>query len=97
MSTQAEHSSTPPSCAATSAPCTATSPAIPTATSTSSSGAPVAERLGYPADWLDAVPADALASFAGVGHMLDVAAIRPATRCSTSARARAPTPSSPPT
>jgi arsenite methyltransferase len=40
-------------------------------------GRPVAERLGYPADWLDAVPPDALASFAGVGHMLDVAAIRP--------------------
>ena len=40
-------------------------------------GRPVAERLGYPADWLDAVPADALASFAGVGHMLDLAAIEP--------------------
>jgi SAM-dependent methyltransferase len=37
----------------------------------------VAERLGYPADWLDAVPPEALASFAGVGHMLDVAAIGP--------------------
>jgi arsenite methyltransferase len=40
-------------------------------------GRPVAERLGYPADWLDAVPPEALASFAGVGHMLDVAAIGP--------------------
>ena len=40
-------------------------------------GRPVAERLGYPADWLDAVPPDALASFAGVGHMLDLAAIEP--------------------
>jgi arsenite methyltransferase len=40
-------------------------------------GRPVAERLGYPAAWLDAVPPDALASFAGVGHMLDLAAIRP--------------------
>jgi arsenite methyltransferase len=40
-------------------------------------GRPVAERLGYPAAWLDAVPPNALASFAGVGHMLDVAAIRP--------------------
>jgi arsenite methyltransferase len=40
-------------------------------------GRPLAERLGYPADWLDAVPPDALASFAGVGHMLDVARIEP--------------------
>jgi arsenite methyltransferase len=40
-------------------------------------GRALAERLGYPAEWLDAVPAEALASFAGVGHMLDVAAIGP--------------------
>jgi arsenite methyltransferase len=40
-------------------------------------GRAVAERLGYPAHWLDAVPPEALASFAGVGHMLDLAAIRP--------------------
>jgi arsenite methyltransferase len=40
-------------------------------------GRPVAERLGYPAAWLDAIPADALASFAGVGHMLDLATIKP--------------------
>jgi arsenite methyltransferase len=40
-------------------------------------GRALAERLGYPADWLDAVPASALASFAGVGHMLDLAAIEP--------------------
>jgi arsenite methyltransferase len=40
-------------------------------------GRPVAERLGYPADWLDAVPPEALASFAGVGHMLDLARIEP--------------------
>jgi len=40
-------------------------------------GRAVAERLGYPAEWLDAVPADALVSFAGVGHMLDLAAIEP--------------------
>jgi len=38
-------------------------------------GRVVAERLGYPAEWLDAVPADAVASFAGVGHFLDLAAI----------------------
>ena len=40
-------------------------------------GRPVAERLGYPAVWIDAVPPEALASFAGVGHMLDLAAIEP--------------------
>jgi SAM-dependent methyltransferase len=40
-------------------------------------GRALAERLGYPAGWLDAVPADALVSFAGVGHMLDLAAIAP--------------------
>jgi arsenite methyltransferase len=43
-------------------------------------GRPVAERLGYPAEWLDAVPAEALASFAGVGHMLDLARIEPGER-----------------
>jgi len=37
----------------------------------------VAEQLGYPAEWLDAAPADAVASFAGVGHFLDLAAIEP--------------------
>ncbi|HEY7075363.1 MAG TPA: methyltransferase domain-containing protein [Solirubrobacteraceae bacterium] len=40
-------------------------------------GRALAERLGYPAEWLDAVPPAALASFAGVGHMLDLAAIEP--------------------
>jgi ubiquinone/menaquinone biosynthesis C-methylase UbiE len=40
-------------------------------------GRALAERLGYPAEWLDAVPADALASFAGVGHFLDLAQISP--------------------
>jgi len=40
-------------------------------------GRRLAQSLGYPADWLDAVPADALVSFAGVGHMLDLAAIEP--------------------
>ena len=43
-------------------------------------GRALAERLGYPAGWLDAVPPDALASFAGVGHMLDLAAIEPGRR-----------------
>src|SRR3954453_14264589 len=40
-------------------------------------GRALAARLGYPEEWLDAVPADALVSFAGVGHMLDLAAIEP--------------------
>src|SRR5688572_26241131 len=40
-------------------------------------GRSVAERLGYPSALLDAVPAAALASFAGVGYHLDLAAIRP--------------------
>ena len=40
-------------------------------------GRQVAEHLGYPAGLLDAIPAEALASFAGVGHHLDLAAVRP--------------------
>jgi SAM-dependent methyltransferase len=40
-------------------------------------GRSVAERVGYPAALLDAVPAEALASFAGVGHHLDLAALVP--------------------
>jgi arsenite methyltransferase len=40
-------------------------------------GRPLAERLGYPGAWLDVVPPAALDSFAGVGHMLDLAAIAP--------------------
>jgi arsenite methyltransferase len=40
-------------------------------------GRGVAEHLGYPAELLDAIPADALASFAGVGYHLDLAALEP--------------------
>ncbi|MEZ0067267.1 arsenite methyltransferase [Streptacidiphilus sp. MAP12-20] len=40
-------------------------------------GRPLAERLGYPAGELDAIPAQAIDSFAGVGYFLDLAAIRP--------------------
>jgi arsenite methyltransferase len=40
-------------------------------------GRPLAERLGYPADDLDAIPAAAIESFAGVGYFLDLAAITP--------------------
>jgi arsenite methyltransferase len=40
-------------------------------------GRPLAERLGYPRELLDAVPAEALASFAGVGYHLDLAALQP--------------------
>lgn len=35
-------------------------------------GRPLAERLGYPAELLDAIPAESLASFAGVGYFLDL-------------------------
>ena len=37
-------------------------------------------RLGYPGDLLDAIPAEALASFAGVGYHLDLAALAPGDR-----------------
>jgi arsenite methyltransferase len=40
-------------------------------------GRGLAERLGYPDELLDAIPAEALASFAGVGHHLDLAGLRP--------------------
>jgi arsenite methyltransferase len=40
-------------------------------------GRPLALRLGYPGDLLDAIPAEALASFAGVGYHLDLAALSP--------------------
>jgi arsenite methyltransferase len=40
-------------------------------------GRGLAEHLGYPGDLLDAIPAEALASFAGVGHHLDLAALQP--------------------
>lgn len=35
-------------------------------------GRSLAERLGYPPDLLDAIPAESLASFAGVGYFLDM-------------------------
>jgi arsenite methyltransferase len=40
-------------------------------------GRGLAEHLGYPDQLLDAIPAEALASFAGVGHHLDLAALQP--------------------
>src|SRR5688572_33009005 len=40
-------------------------------------GRGLAERLGYPVRLLDAIPAEALASFAGVGYHLDLAALQP--------------------
>ena len=40
-------------------------------------GRPVARQVGYPAGLLDAIPAEALASFAGVGYHLDLAALEP--------------------
>jgi arsenite methyltransferase len=40
-------------------------------------GRDLAERLGYSRELLNAIPAEALASFAGVGHHLDLAALEP--------------------
>ena len=40
-------------------------------------GRGLAEHLGYRSELLDAIPAEALASFAGVGHHLDLAALQP--------------------
>ena len=40
-------------------------------------GRALAERLGYPPDLLDAIPAEAVASFAGVGYHLDLADLTP--------------------
>ena len=40
-------------------------------------GRPLALRLGYPNELLDAIPAEALASFAGVGYHLDLASLTP--------------------
>ena len=40
-------------------------------------GRGLAEHLGYRAELLDAIPAEAVASFAGVGHHLDLAALQP--------------------
>jgi arsenite methyltransferase len=40
-------------------------------------GRDLAEHLGYEPSLLDAIPAEAVASFAGVGHHLDLAALQP--------------------
>jgi arsenite methyltransferase len=40
-------------------------------------GRALAERLGYPPDDLDRIPAAAIESFAGVGHFMDLAGIAP--------------------
>jgi len=40
-------------------------------------GRPLAERLGYAPSDLDRIPGQAIDSFAGVGHFLDLAAIAP--------------------
>jgi arsenite methyltransferase len=40
-------------------------------------GRGLAEHLGYSGELLDAIPAEALASFAGVGHHLDLVALEP--------------------
>ena len=38
-------------------------------------GRPLALRVGYPTELLDAIPAEALSSFAGVGYHLDLAVL----------------------
>jgi ubiquinone/menaquinone biosynthesis C-methylase UbiE len=43
-------------------------------------GRQLAERLGYPSDALDRIPAEAIESFAGVGYHLGLAAIAPGDR-----------------
>jgi arsenite methyltransferase len=43
-------------------------------------GRPLALRLGYPSELLDSIPAEALASFAGVGYHLDLAELAPGER-----------------
>jgi len=43
-------------------------------------GRALAERLGYPAELLDRVPAEAVESFAGVGYFLDLARVQPGER-----------------
>jgi arsenite methyltransferase len=40
-------------------------------------GRALAERLGYPRDELNAIPAEAIDSFAGVGYYFDLARIQP--------------------
>ena len=40
-------------------------------------GRDVAEHLGYPRELLDSIPGESLASFAGVGYHLDLAALAP--------------------
>jgi ubiquinone/menaquinone biosynthesis C-methylase UbiE len=40
-------------------------------------GRPLALHVGYPSELLDAIPPEALASFAGVGYHLDLAALAP--------------------
>jgi SAM-dependent methyltransferase len=43
-------------------------------------GRSMAERLGYSPAELDVIPADAIASFAGVGHFFDLARLQPGER-----------------
>jgi len=43
-------------------------------------GGRLAERVGYPADLLHAVPEEALESFAGVGYFFDLADLKPGER-----------------
>ncbi len=49
-------------------------------------GRGLAPRVGYPSELLDAVPEEALASFAGVGYHLDLAELSSISRTSRSRR-----------
>jgi hypothetical protein len=59
-------------------------------------GRALAEALGYRASLLDRLPAEAAASFAGVGYHLGLGGCGPASACWTSAAAPAWTCSRPP-
>ena len=43
-------------------------------------GRPLARLLGYPEEWLRALPEDAIASFAGTGNPLSLGAVQPGQR-----------------
>ena len=73
-------SSIAPSSSGRSRRSTAALRAIPLAPRHFETGRSLALRLGYPEPLLDSVPAPALASFAGVGYHLDLAALEPGDR-----------------
>jgi arsenite methyltransferase len=52
----------------------------PTGTYHFEMGRGLAQRLGYPGELLDAIPGEALESFAGVGYFFDLTGLRPGER-----------------